>query len=181
MPRAWQATPLRRVGGWYLGSLPNATMPLEPSESPAPDVTSLESVEARLREILAAEGVHVVHLWAPWCSNSRHEIEAGWADLIARHPEATFTFVTVWHDGGSGREVMEQRRLGDAIEELRLADLGPSENKELRHKTLLGLPLTWIPTTWIFRKQGTLAFALNYGEMTMPTLGELITASGRTW
>ncbi len=34
---------------------------------------SLSAVDAALREIVAADGVHLVHVWAPWCDNSLHE------------------------------------------------------------------------------------------------------------
>ena len=32
---------------------------------PTPDI------DAALRETVSAEGVHVVHVWAPWCDNAR--------------------------------------------------------------------------------------------------------------
>jgi hypothetical protein len=47
-----------------------------------------------------------------------------------------------------------------------LADPGPRRG-ENKIKQLAGLPLSWIPTTWIY-KGGDLRYALNYGEVRFP-------------
>ena len=47
-------------------------------------------------------------------------------------------------------------------------------------KTFLGLPVTWIPTTWVFR-EGHLATAFNYGEVTREQLDEAITGAQSDW
>jgi hypothetical protein len=38
---------------------------------------------------------------------------------------------------------------------------------------LLGCPISWIPTTWVFR-DGKLRYAMNYGELRFPMLQQLI-------
>lgn len=151
-----------------------------PAETPA-EASPPAEAEARVREIVAAPGVHVVHFWAPWCDNSVNELRAGWYDLVEQNPEATFTFVTVWNDGASGRETMDRYALPARVAELTLPDPGPSADEAQRRRAFLGLPLTWIPSTWIFHENGRLAFALNAGEMDMATLQHLIDAAARNW
>ncbi len=123
----------------------------------------------------------MLHFWAPWCGNSTRELAAGWADLIARAPEVRVTFVTVWDDGRSARATMQEYGIPDTVEEVTIPDPGPSEVKENRRRMVLGLPLPWIPATWIFHKNGQLAFALGYGEMAMSTLGTLLDATREAW
>lgn len=162
------------------------------AECPAPDLPaplgvatplgdSLTAAEARVREIVQREGVHVVHFWAPWCGNSVAELRAGWYELVEANPGVSFTFVTVWNDGASGRATMAQYGLPERVLELPLADFGPSADLGQRRRHFLGQPLVWIPTTWIFRNRGELAFALNYGEMPMPVLQALIDAAHAAW
>jgi hypothetical protein len=76
---------------------------------------------------------------------------------------------------------MRAHGLPDTVEEVMIPDPGPSEVKENRRRSVLGLPLTWIPSTWILHKNGQLAFALNYGEMDAATLGTLLEATLRAW
>ncbi len=44
----------------------------------------------------------------------------------------------------------------------------------------MDLPLTWVPTTWIFR-DGRLRYALNYGEVRFPLLQQLIRDAADPW
>ena len=44
----------------------------------------------------------------------------------------------------------------------------------------LGQPVSWIPTTWVFR-DGNLRYALNYGELRFPLLQQLIRDSSDKW
>ena len=44
----------------------------------------------------------------------------------------------------------------------------------------LGLPITWLPTTWIFR-EGQLRYAMNYGELRFPILQQLIRDTADKW
>jgi hypothetical protein len=137
--------------------------------------------ERRVQEIVSGTGLHVVHFWAPWCANSEAELRQGWYDLIEKNPDVTFTFVTVWNDGQSGREVMDRYAIPASVVELTQADLGPSEDETKRRRQFMGLPMTWIPATWIFHQNGRLAFALNAGEMDMATLQHLLDATKKDW
>jgi len=47
-------------------------------------------------------------------------------------------------------------------------------------KTFMGLPVTWIPTTWVF-KDGELRYALNYGELRFDMLQQLVRDSTNDW
>lgn len=142
---------------------------------------ALTAAERRVQDIIGEDGVHVVHFWAPWCANSLAELENGWYALIEDNDEVTFTFVTIWNDGRSGRDALARFAVPDRVEELQLPDFGPSDDESQRRRMFLGRPLTWIPSTWIFRDNGTLAFSLNYGEMSIETLQTLIDAAKSEW
>jgi len=60
-------------------------------------------------------------------------------------------------------------------------DFGPSEDKAQRRRRFLGLPVTWIPTTWVFRDGGELAYAFNYGEMEMDQLQQALDGARSEW
>ncbi len=142
---------------------------------------SLTEAEKRVQEIISREGIHVVHFWAPWCDNSISELRNGWYELIEQNEDVTFTFVTVWNDGRDGSAELKKFAIPDHVLELTLPDYGPSEDKSRRRYAFLNLPLTWIPSTWIFQDSGKLAFALNYGEMEIPVLQQLIDVARKDW
>jgi hypothetical protein len=145
-----------------------------------PPPATLTDAERAVQSTLAEPGLHVVHFWAPWCGNSIDELPA-WRNLLTQdRPDATFTFVTVWDNGASGRAQLDEHGIPANVAEVVQADLGPSGVKELRRKTFLGLPMTWIPTTWIFRG-ATLAYAVNYGEASESLLRTLIADAGKGW
>jgi hypothetical protein len=60
-----------------------------------------------------------------------------------------------------------------------LADSGPRRGDN-KIKQLAGLPLSWIPTTWIY-KGGDLRYALNYGEVRFPVLQQFLADSQSEW
>ena len=136
--------------------------------------------EHAVRSVLAEPGIHVVHFWAPWCSNSIDELPAWRALLGEDRPDATFAFVTVWNNDKSGRDEMNASGIPSDVVEITQADRGPSGIKELRRKRFFGLPMTWIPSTWIFRGDA-LAYAINYGEASEATLRTLIADAQRGW
>ena len=146
--------------------------------APMPDRTDAEQ---RVSEIIAQNGVHVVHFWAPWCPNSIAELDAGWSGLVADHPETSFTFVTVWNNGKDGQSELDERALPERVEVLTQLDRGDSSDKSKRRKTFLDLPMTWIPTTWVFHKNGELAYAFNYGELDMAQVAKAIEQVRADW
>jgi hypothetical protein len=145
------------------------------------DRSALTPAERHVLDVIAGDGIHVVHFWAPWCDNSIDELDRGLGAVLGRQPGVTCTFVTVWNDGASGRDEMRRLGLPDSVGEVVQEDFGPRETKELRRRVFLGLPVTWIPSTWIFHKNGELAFAANYGELEAATLEELLDLARRSW
>ena len=138
---------------------------------------SLSAVDAALRETVAADGVHVVHVWAPWCDNSLNEHAPVWSDL-ARLGADSVTFVTVWNEGESGADTLAESGVTGVRE---LVVEGPKPEKPDRRLTLLGLPVSWIPTTWVFNRNGLLATAFNYGEVSAERLAEAVEGARSRW
>ena len=135
-------------------------------ETTEPEVQTLQSdlttpAERGVSEIIKEDGIHVVHFWAPWCHNSKGELAAGLYRIIEENPNVTFTFVTVWNDEKSGREMLDAYDIPDYVNELTWGQRERSERK----REFMGLPITWTPTTWIFHRNGQLAYAFNYGEL----------------
>lgn len=149
--------------------------------TPATTVSPSTDAEAYVQDVIEEEGLHVVHFWAPWCSNSKSELANGWAELVGDNPDVTFTFVTVWNDGEKGPDVLDNNSLPDRVTEVAQPDLGPSNDESNRRRSFLSLPVTWIPSTWIFHNSGELAFALNYGEMDMSTIQSLLDTTRKDW
>lgn len=156
-----------------------------PRVSPAPPMTAPAApappspAEAAVRAIVTQEGVHVVHFWAPWCDNSVNELAAGWYEVVEAHPDVTFTFVTVWNDGALGSEALAHYGIPERVR--RVVVDGPRPAADERRMTFLGLPVTWIPTTWVFNRGGLLATAFSYGEATPDELTAAIASAGRDW
>ncbi len=148
----------------------------------APAAEALTPAEERVQALVGrGDSVYVVHFWAPWCPNSLAELEAGWADLVRANPGVGFAFVTVWNNGKPGADVLRGHGLPERVLEIVQPDRGPSTNQALRRMAFLGRPMTWVPSTWIFTPKGRLAFALDYGEMDMPTLQHLIEMASHGW
>ena len=135
------------------------------------------AVDAALRQTVQAEGVHVVHVWAPWCDNARNEhgpVWAGWPSLGAD----SVTFVTIWSDGQSGADVLAEDGVADVRE---LVVPGPKPEKPGRRLRLLDLPVTWTPTTWVFNRGGLLATAFNHGEVSADQVRRAVADARRDW
>lgn len=146
----------------------------------APD-TALTSAEEAVQATIQRPGVHVVHFWAPWCGNSISELESGWYEVVEAHPEVSFTFVAIWNDGEDGEAMLRRYGIPESVAVLAQPDLGPSASKSLRRRTFLGLPLSWTPTTWIFNREGRLAYAFNYGEVSADMLQTAIDHAQNDW
>lgn len=131
---------------------------------------------ATLRARLEVEGVHIVHVWAPWCDNSLHELRPVWAEP-ERLGADSVTFVTIWNEGESGADVLEA--YGVEVDEVVVP--GPKPEKADRRMTLLDLPVTWIPTTWVFNREGLLATAFSYGEVTASKLADAVQGARSGW
>jgi|SRR5262245_5353043 len=135
--------------------------------------------EQQVLEAVKAPTVSVVHLWAPWCSNCQAELKSGgWTKMVKDNPDVKFYFVSVWNGGEDGRAVLSKFNISQESNVSILADPGPRGADHI--KQFAGLPLGWIPSTWVF-KGGDLRYALNYGEIHFPLLQQLISDSNSSW
>jgi thiol-disulfide isomerase/thioredoxin len=146
-------------------------------------VASLRAESPAEQAVLAAiksPQTTVVHLWAPWCSNCQAEFKTGgWTKIINENPQVKFYFVSVWNDGQDGRVMLKKFGIADQPNVTIVADSGPRRG-ENKIKQFAAFPLSWIPTTWIY-KGGDLRYALNYGEVRFPVLQQFLTDSQLEW
>jgi thiol-disulfide isomerase/thioredoxin len=142
--------------------------------------SELLPVEQKVAEAIRSPQVTVVHFWAPWCSNCVTELaKNGWSTFIDSNRDVNFVFVTVWHDE-DGRALLAKNGVGTQKNFQLLLHPNPSRKKEDKMTTFLGMPVSWIPTTWVF-KDGELRYALNYGELRFPMLQQMIRDSSDAW
>lgn len=135
--------------------------------------------EQQVTEAIKAPGLSIIHLWAPWCSNCQAELKSGgWTKTVQDNPAVKFYFVSVWNSGEDGRAMLAKYEIAQQPNVTILADPGPRGKEHI--KQFAGLPLSWIPTTWLF-KGGDLRYALNYGELRFPVLQQFITDSNSEW
>jgi thiol-disulfide isomerase/thioredoxin len=151
----------------FLAALPSVTFA---TGSPA---------DQQVTKAIRAPGTTVVHLWAPWCSNCQAELKTGgWLKMVKENPQVEFYFVSVWNGGEDGHAMLQKFQITDQPNVTILADPGPRAGNKI--KQFAGLPLSWIPTTWIY-KGGDLRYALNYGEVRFDVLRQFIEDSNSEW
>lgn len=137
--------------------------------------------EKELAGLVAGPQVTIVHLWAPWCPNCKAEMTPeGWAKFLAANPEVKVIFVNVWHKDQDGAPKLAAGGLGGQANFLALTHPNPSRTEGERLERLLGLPVSWLPSTWVFR-EGRLRFALNYGEVRFDMLQQLVRDAHPVW
>lgn len=136
--------------------------------------------ERAVATAVARGGIQVVVFWADWCGNSISQLERGLADAIAKHEDVGFTFVSLWASGASGLDTLRAYGIPERAEVVAQPGVGQDAPKEYRDTQFLGLPVTWIPTTWVFR-EGRLAYAFNYGEVTREQLDTAIEGAKSAW
>lgn len=142
-------------------------------------VWAASPAEEQVLAAIKAPDISVVHLWAPWCGNCKSELKSGgWTRTVKDNPAVKFYFVSVWNSGEDGRALLAQSEIAQQPNVTILADPGPRGADHI--KQFAGLPVSWIPTTWIF-KGGDLRYALNYGEVRFPVLQQFITDSNSAW
>ncbi|MEP7014735.1 MAG: hypothetical protein ABI925_04780 [Verrucomicrobiota bacterium] len=136
--------------------------------------------EQKVLDAVKAPDLTVVHFWATWCSNCQFELKSGgWAKMVKDNPKVKFYFVSVWNGGEEGRGMLKKFGIGDQANVTILADPGPRRGDD-KIKQFAGMPLSWIPTTWIY-KGGDLRYALNYGELRFPVLQQFLEDSQSEW
>ncbi|MFI5357791.1 MAG: TlpA family protein disulfide reductase [Opitutales bacterium] len=137
-------------------------------------------VEESVATEVAKPQTTVVHLWAPWCPNSQAENrDDGWGKFIAAHPSVQFVFVTV-RSADDGRAYLAAHGVGGQPNLILLHHPNPVRKGEGSIHEFMDLPVSWVPTTWIFR-DGKLRYALNYGEVRFPMLQQLLADTAATW
>jgi thiol-disulfide isomerase/thioredoxin len=138
------------------------------------------SVEQQVAEAVKSPGVTVVHLWAPWCPNCLSELSKnGWSRFLAANPDVNFIFVTIWNDE-DGRAVLAKNGVGAQKNFQLYLHPNPSRIDGEKMTSFLGLPVTWTPTTWVFRN-GRLRYAFNYGELRFLMLQQLLRDTTDKW
>jgi thiol-disulfide isomerase/thioredoxin len=146
----------------------------------AASVHADSAADQRVRDAIKAPELTVIHLWAPWCSNCQAELKnGGWLKMAKENPKTKFIFVSVWNNGNDGRSMLERFGLANQPNVTITADPGPRSG-EGKIKEFAGLPISWIPTTWIY-KGGDLRYALNYGEVRFPVLQQFLEDSESEW
>jgi thiol-disulfide isomerase/thioredoxin len=136
--------------------------------------------QQKVQNAIKSPELTVVHLWAPWCSNCQAEFKTGgWSKIVTENPQVKFYFVSVWNDGQDGRAMLKRFGINDQPNVTILADPAPRRG-ENKIKQFAGLPLSWIPTTWVY-KGGDLRYALNYGEVRFPVLQQFLEDSQSEW
>lgn len=147
----------------------------------ASPVGTAEQIEAELAAAVAKPEVTVVHLWAPWCGNCKREMgPEGWAKFVRENPAVRVVFVNIWHRGRDGRAELAAAGLGGQANFTSLTHPNASSRQGEKLERLLGQPVGWVPTTWVYR-EGKLRYALNYGEVRFEMLQQMVEDAGRKW
>jgi len=159
----------------WIGLFMATAVALGAAESPS------QAMERQVAELVAGPQVTVVHFWAPWCPNCRAEMTPdGWAKFIAANPEVQVVFINIWHGGENPAPKLAAAGLGGQANLRLLTHPNGSRLAADRVNEFLGLPVTWLPSTWIYR-DGKLRVAFNYGEIRFPVLQQMVDDARNKW
>lgn len=150
----------------------------EPGAEPA-RVTA--AFEAELEQLVAAPEVTIVHFWASWCSNCKAEhADDGWRRFAEANPDVKVVFISLWGSTEDDRRLLDDYGLTGLGNVVVRRHPNQERRREERVATVLGLPVTWVPTTWVFR-EGRLRYAINYGEVRFPMLQQMVDDARGKW
>jgi thiol-disulfide isomerase/thioredoxin len=137
-------------------------------------------IETQVAEATKSSKVTIVHFWASWCGNCRTELKSGgWTAFLEKNPDVNVIFITV-RDEKPGATELAKYGLGPQKNFQHLQHPNASRRKGEEMTSFMGLPVGWIPSTWIFR-DGRQRYALNYGEIRFPILQQLVDDSQAKW
>jgi thiol-disulfide isomerase/thioredoxin len=154
-----------------------AQQPAAPA--PAPEKGWLK-IEEEVAAAVKGPQVTIVHFWAPWCPNSRAELaHYGWSTFLDLNRDVKVIFVTV-RSADDGKSLLKENAIDAQANFTLLHHPNQVRKGEGSVQMFMDLPMPWIPTTWIFQ-DGTLRFALNYGEVRFPLLQQLVRDAGQNW
>lgn len=138
-------------------------------------------LEKEITGVVAGPQVTVIHFWAPWCPNCKAEMAPeGWAKFIGDNPKVHFVFINVWHKNEDPKPKLAAAGLGSQANLRLITHPNASRLAADRVNEFMGLPLTWLPSTWVYR-EGRLRFAFNYGEIRFPVLQQLVDDTTKKW
>ncbi len=104
----------------------------------------------------------------------------GWVRFVAANPAVRVVFVNIWHGGQDPARALAAAGLGSQPNFTALTHPNGSRRTGERLERLLDLPITWVPTTWVFR-DGRMRFALNYGEIRFDMLRQMVEDAQAKW
>ena len=172
---------------WLLALWVSLGVEARASNSAATTAVASADVEQTVAALVAGPQVTIVHLWAPWCGNCKNEMRPdGWAKFVGANPAVKIVFVNVWHKGQDGAPKLAAAGLagGDAGAApgnfLALTHERASNARGEKLDEFLGLPVQWVPTTWVYR-DGKLRYALNYGEVRFAMLQQMVDDAAAKW
>lgn len=140
-----------------------------------------DALELEMKSLVAGEAVTILHFWAPWCSNCKSEMASGaWARFAEKNPKVRVVFLNVWHQGQNPAPALKAASLGAQENFTARTHPNPSNSRGEKLEQFLGLPLQWVPTTWIFRT-GKMRYALNYGEVRFDMLQQMVDDAQQSW
>jgi thiol-disulfide isomerase/thioredoxin len=138
-------------------------------------------IERRIADVVARPEVTIVHFWAPWCPNCKNEMRPdGWAKFVSDNPGVKVVFLNVWHGGQDPAPKLAAAKLGEQANFVAITHPNASRKAGEKLENFLGLPVGWVPTTWVYRA-GKLRYALNYGEVRFDMLQQMANDAAAKW